>query len=47
MSESASGRWVGFGLVWLALVIMSTDGLLRVRRGRAIAHEAEAEPAQV
>ena len=46
--ESMSpGRWVGFGLVWLALVIMSTDGLLRARRSRARNRLVEAEPAQV
>jgi chloramphenicol-sensitive protein RarD len=45
--ESMSpGRWVGFGLVWLALVIMSADGLLRARRSRA-QRLVEAEPAQV
>jgi chloramphenicol-sensitive protein RarD len=45
--ESMSpGRWVGFALVWLALVIMSTDGLVRARR-RSLVRAAEAEPAQV
>ena len=44
--ESMSpGRWVGFGLVWVALLIMSTDGLLRARRQRAAVRVAEAEPA--
>ena len=46
--ESMSpGRWAGFGLVWLALVVMTTDGLLAVRRGRALARETEPTPAQV
>ena len=46
--ESMSpGRWVGFGLVWLALVIMTTDGLRRARRSRTRTTAAEAEPAQV
>jgi chloramphenicol-sensitive protein RarD len=27
-------RWVGFGLVWLALMVLSTYGLLRARQGR-------------
>ena len=46
--ESMSpGRWVGFGLVWLALVIMTTDGLLRARRNRARTGTAQVEPAQV
>lgn len=45
--ESMSpGRWVGFGLVWLALVIMTTDGLRRARRSRA-QRLVEAEPAPV
>ena len=41
------GRWVGFGLVWLALVVMSADGLLRARRNRSVVRRPEAEPAQV
>jgi len=46
--ESMSpGRWVGFGLVWLALIIMTTDGLLRARRSRAGVRRANAEPAAV
>ena len=46
--ESMSGgRWVGFGLVWVALVIMSTDGVRRARRNRVRTSTAEAEPAQV
>ncbi|RYZ31428.1 MAG: EamA family transporter RarD [Propionibacteriaceae bacterium] len=44
--ESMSpGRWVGFGLVWLALVIMTTDGLRRARRNRVQSRTAQAEPA--
>jgi chloramphenicol-sensitive protein RarD len=44
--ESMSpGRWVGFGLVWLALVIMTTDGLRRARRNRAHERRTAAEPA--
>ena len=44
--ESMSpGRWVGFGLVWLALVIMSTDGLARAHRNRTQLRQAEVEPA--
>jgi chloramphenicol-sensitive protein RarD len=50
--ESMSpGRWVGFGLVWLALVVMSADGLLRARRNHLRAQTADresaADPAQV
>ena len=44
--ESMSpGRWVGFGLVWLALLIMTTDGLRRARRNRVQSRTAQAEPA--
>ena len=28
------GRWVGFGLVWLALMVLTTYGLVRARRDR-------------
>jgi chloramphenicol-sensitive protein RarD len=47
--ESMSGgRWAGFGLVWLALIIMSVDGVRRAHRGRQtrLADEDPA-PAQV
>jgi chloramphenicol-sensitive protein RarD len=27
-------RWIGFGLVWIALVVLSVDGLRAARRGR-------------
>jgi EamA domain-containing membrane protein RarD len=30
-------RWVGFGLVWLALVIITSDGLTQRRRSPALA----------
>ncbi len=44
--ESMSpGRWVGFGLVWLALIIMTTDGLVRAGRNRGRTRQADAEPA--
>jgi len=29
------GRWVGFGLVWVALIMLTVDGLNRQRRGAA------------
>jgi chloramphenicol-sensitive protein RarD len=29
-------RWVGFGLVWLALVILTWDGLAQRRRTPAL-----------
>ena len=44
--ESMSlGRWVGFGLVWLALVILTVHGVRAARRaGRAPVNEPVAEP---
>jgi chloramphenicol-sensitive protein RarD len=35
-------RWVGFGLVWLALVIITSDGLTQRRRSPALAAVASA-----
>ena len=38
--QMSTGRWVGFGLVWLALMLMSGHGLHRAnasRRGRLVA----------
>jgi len=36
--QMSAGRWVGFGLVWLALMIMSGDGIRRAsRRARLVA----------
>jgi chloramphenicol-sensitive protein RarD len=44
----STGRWVGFGLVWLALVLMTVDGLRRAHAGRrARLRDAEPEPAQI
>jgi chloramphenicol-sensitive protein RarD len=37
--QMSTGRWVGFGLVWLALMIMTGEGLRRAaaqRRGRLV-----------
>ncbi len=31
-----ASRWIGFSLVWCALVILAIDGVAAVRRGRAI-----------
>lgn len=28
-------RWTGFALIWIALAILTTDGLVRTYRGRA------------
>lgn len=40
-------RWLGFGLVWLALVVFTWDAVRAARRARAQAREAAAEPAEV
>ena len=34
-------RWIGFGLVWIAITVLSVDGLRRVQRARA---SSAAEP---
>lgn len=39
----STARWIGFGLVWAALAILTWDGLRRARAGRP--REAEPEPA--
>lgn len=33
----SSERWVGFGIVWVALVVLSVDSVLALRRGRRAA----------
>ena len=38
------GRWVGFALVWLALVILTVYGVRQARRSRRPAAEPVAEP---
>jgi len=41
--DMSTGRWVGFALVWLALMIMTIDGVRRaqaVRRSRSVTPEA-------
>jgi chloramphenicol-sensitive protein RarD len=35
--EMSAGRWIGFGLVWLALLILTVDSLTAARRRRATA----------
>ena len=35
-----SSRWVGFSIVWLALIALSLDSLRSTRAGRAVAHPA-------
>jgi chloramphenicol-sensitive protein RarD len=37
-------RWWGFGLVWIALVILSIDLILAARRGRRSEDGLEATP---
>ena len=41
----STGRWVGFGLVWLALMIMTVDGLRRARQRSNAVPDPVAEPA--
>ena len=38
------GRWIGFALVWLALVILTVYGVRQARRARRPAAEPVAEP---
>lgn len=40
----APARWAGFALVWLALVLLTTDAWRTARRGRAAAAAAAAIP---
>lgn len=40
--EMPPGRWAGFGLVWLALVIFSVEAVRHHRRSLALAAEASA-----
>ena len=44
----SSSRWVGFGIVWLALVALSVDSVLAFRRRRAGArrHATQPEPVE-
>lgn len=34
--DMPASRWIGFVLIWVALVVYSTDALIRARRGRAV-----------
>jgi chloramphenicol-sensitive protein RarD len=44
--EMPTSRWIGFGLVWLAIVVFSVDGLNAARRSRgARAPIPEPQPA--
>jgi chloramphenicol-sensitive protein RarD len=33
--EMTTGRWIGFGIVWVALIVLTVDSILASRRGRA------------
>lgn len=35
------GRWVGFGLIWLALAVFTTDAIFRTRRSRSALQSGE------
>lgn len=37
----STGRWIGFGIVWIALVLLSIDALLSASRGRRLARAAQ------
>lgn len=37
----SKGRWIGFGIVWIALILLSIDALLSASRGRRLARAAE------
>ncbi|MFC6712809.1 EamA family transporter RarD [Branchiibius cervicis] len=37
----STARWIGFGIVWIALVLLSIDALLSASRGRRLARAAE------
>ncbi|WP_229891327.1 EamA family transporter RarD [Streptomyces mashuensis] len=41
--EMPAERWAGFALVWLALALLTWDGLAAARRGRARLREARAK----
>jgi chloramphenicol-sensitive protein RarD len=38
------GRWIGFGLVWLALLMLTLDGLRSAHRSRRVARTGGPEP---
>ena len=40
-------RWVGFGIVWLALIALSLDSVLALRRRRALTGRRSSPPASV
>ena len=34
-------RWIGFGLVWVALVVLTVDSLVNARRARGVSDVAD------
>jgi chloramphenicol-sensitive protein RarD len=43
--EMPATRWIGFGLVWIALLVLSVDGLRASRRSRAAQQPGATVPA--
>jgi chloramphenicol-sensitive protein RarD len=45
--QMSAQRWVGFGIVWLALIVLTVDSLVGVRRRRLhdAADDGVCEPA--
>lgn len=43
----SASRWIGFGLVWAALVVLTVTGLRSSRRRNLVRSTAPAEPAEV
>lgn len=42
--EMTPGRWIGFGLVWVALVILATDSIVAARSARRSRRHMDAVP---
>jgi chloramphenicol-sensitive protein RarD len=38
--QMPTSRWVGFAIVWVALIVLTTDMVLTSRRGRAAGRES-------
>lgn len=39
--QLSTGRWIGFGIVWIALILLSIDAVRSATRGRRLARAAE------
>jgi chloramphenicol-sensitive protein RarD len=37
----STAKWIGFGLVWMSLVVMTADGLRHARHGRTVVDDLE------